>query len=111
MGANDASSCMSTTMFYNNMNSMIKTVTNAGKTPVIPLFNWSPSSSRCGQSIIDQIKRLWAENPGIVHGPDFWTFFKSNPQLVSSDGAHPTTAGMAKFRQMWAESALNTVYK
>lgn len=111
LGANDADICMSNTMYYDNMAGMIRAIQAKGKVAVVPLFNWSPSTADCGQRIVDQTKKLWSDFPAVVHGPDFWSYFKSHPELVSGDGQHPTTTGLAAFRKMWAETALSTVYK
>ena len=112
LGANDASECMNSTTFYNNYVTMINKVTSAGKIPVIPLFNWSKQSSvqNCGPALIDKINLLYTNFPQIIKGPDFWNYYKSHPELISSDNTHPTTEGLAIYRQMWAQSAIANVY-
>jgi Putative Ig domain len=113
LGANDADECVDPTTFYNNYVTMIKAVTNAGKVPVVPLFNWSKLSTvqSCGPGLIDQINNLYATHPEVVKGPDFWNYFKSHPELISSDNTHPTDVGLGTYRQMWADTMLANVYK
>jgi lysophospholipase L1-like esterase len=45
-----------------------------------------------------------------VNGPDLWTFFSNNPNLISSDDIHPTQAGYVAYRRQWANAMLATVY-
>ena len=112
LGANDADECMNPTTFYNNYASMVQSVINAGKTPVVPLFNWSKLSTvqSCGPGLIDKLNQLYIAYPQIVKGPDFWNYFKAHPELVSSDNQHPTEVGQGIYRQMWADTALTNVY-
>lgn len=112
LGANDADECMSNTTFYNNYATMIRAVTNTGKVPVVPMFNWSKLSTvqSCGPRLIDQINRLYVDFPQVVKGPDFWTYFMSHPELISSDNTHPTDVGLGIYRQMWADTMLANVY-
>lgn len=113
LGANDADACMNPTTFYNNYVTMVQTVLAAGKTPVVPIFNWSKLSTvqSCGPGLVDKINQLYANYPQVVKGPDFWTYFKAHPELVSSDNQHPTAEGAGIYRQMWADTALSTVYQ
>jgi lysophospholipase L1-like esterase len=112
LGANDADECMSNTTFYNNYATMIRAVTSAGKVPVVPLFNWSKLSTvqSCGPRLIDQINKLYVDFPQVVKGPDFWTYFMSHPELISSDDTHPTDVGLGIYRQMWADTMVANVY-
>ena len=113
LGANDADECVDPATFYANFVTMINAVTNAGKIPVIPLFNWSKLSTvqSCGPALIQQIKQLYIDYPQVVQGPDFWTFYMNNPGLISSDNTHPTDVGLGIYRQMWAQAMLANVYK
>jgi lysophospholipase L1-like esterase len=113
LGANDADSCFAPTTTYNNLVQMIDKITAAGKVPVLSKFNWSKTTNvqNCGSAIIAKIDQIYSEHAEVIKGPDLWTYFKAHPELVSSDNLHPTTAGFAIYRQMWADSALQTVYK
>ena len=112
LGANDADECVAPATFYSNYVRMINAVTGAGKIPVVPLFNWSKLAAvqSCGPGLIQEIKQLYIDYPQVVQGPDFWTFFMNNPQLISSDNTHPTEVGMGIYRQMWAQTMLAKVY-
>ena len=113
LGANDADECVAPATFYSNFVTMINAVTSAGKIPVVPLFNWSKLApvQSCGPGLIQEIKQLYIDYPQVVQGPDFWTFFMNNPQLISSDNTHPTDIGLGIYRQMWAQTMLANVYK
>lgn len=113
LGANDADECVAPATFYSNFVTMINAVTSAGKIPVVPLFNWSKLApvQSCGPALIQEIKQLYIDDPQVVQGPDFWTFFMNNPQLISSDNTHPTDIGLGIYRQMWAQTMLANVYK
>ena len=113
LGANDADECVAPATFYSNFVIMINAVTSAGKIPVVPLFNWSKLApvQSCGPGLIQEIKQLYIDYPQVVQGPDFWTFFMNNPQLISSDNTHPTDIGLGIYRQMWAQTMLANVYK
>ncbi len=113
LGANDADECMNPTTFYNNYVTMVQAVINAGKVPVVPIFNWSKLSTvqSCGPALVDKINQLYVAYPQVVKGPDFWRYFQSHPELISSDNQHPTNEGAGQYRKLWAEAALTNVYK
>lgn len=112
LGANDAAECVPPAIFYRNMETMVIKAVNAGKVPVVPMFNWSPSGTvqHCGPPLINEIERLYVAYPQIVRGQDFWTYFRNNSGLVSADNIHPTLKGMWDYRRLSAQSALQTVY-
>ncbi len=111
-GTNDANGCASTTTFYDNYVTMVQTVLNLGKVPVVPTIPWAKSANvqSCGPGFNTKIQALYTAFPQIVKGPDLWTYFKANPSLISSDGLHPSSAGYAGFRQQWASAMLANVY-
>jgi lysophospholipase L1-like esterase len=113
LGANDADECVDPTTFYNNYVTMVKAVTNAGKVPVVPLFNGSKLANvqSCGPALVQEIKQLYIDYPQIVQGADFWTFYMQNPNYISSDNTHPTDIGLGIYRQMWADTMLLNVYR
>lgn len=83
------------------METMVKTVIAAGKIPVIPKIPYSKLQdvSSHAPSYNDQIEALYKAYPAIIKGPDLWTYFQSNPSLLSSDNVHPSTEGYNGMRQ------------
>ncbi|HLY31262.1 MAG TPA: SGNH/GDSL hydrolase family protein [Ktedonobacterales bacterium] len=54
---------------------------------------------------------------GWVRGPDFWTFFEQNPNLLQSDGIHPTyvevggaASGYERMHALYANWMLTNIY-
>jgi len=97
--------------FYNNYETMVQAVIAAGKIPAIPKIPWNPQSFASKiPALNDQLERLKSAYPQIVSGPDLWTFFQSNPSLISSDNLHPNDAGYIAYRRQWAEAMISNVY-
>jgi lysophospholipase L1-like esterase len=112
-GTNDAGSCVDPEVFYNNYVTMVQAVINAGKVPLVPTIPWAlhDGVQRCAPSLNEKIEQLYQSYPQIVRGPDFWTFFKSNPHLISEDKLHPSDQGFGEYRKLWVEVALKSIYK
>lgn len=111
-GTNDAIDCVSGDTFYNNYVTMVQAVLNAGKTPVVPQMPWGaqPNIQRCGPALNARIDALYTAYPQIIKGPDLWTFFRNNQQLISKDTIHPSDVGFGVYRQQWANTILKEVY-
>ncbi len=111
-GTNDAIGCASPYTFYNNYVTMVQAVLSAGKTPVIPHIPWGvhPNIQRCGPALNAKIDALYAAFPQIIKGPNLWTLFQNNRQLISNDTIHPTDVGFGVYRQQWANTMLAEVY-
>jgi len=114
-GSNDAIDGVSTASFKSNMEAIVNSVINAGRTPYlskVPFFNNNDPSKpvscpTCDASIIsynnaiDQI----VSNLGIaVAPPDFYTHFKNNTNELA-DGLHPNHSGYQSMANLW-QSAL-----
>jgi len=112
-GTNDALNCLSAATVKNNYIGMIKAVLAGGKVPVVPHVPWGSSQNiqNCAPALNAAIDELYTEYNGqLLKGPDLWAFFNSNQNLISSDGIHPNTDGMASYRQQWASAMLMQVY-
>ncbi len=98
--------------YYENTAYMIEAVLALGKTPVLPTILYATESGV--NSYLDDynamIHRLYEEYPEVVKGPDFDAYFRENPDLLSSDGVHPSSDGYAGMRQLWAETMYAAVY-
>ena len=44
------------------------------------------------------LEKIYEKYPQVIKGPDFYEFFKENPDLLSSDGVHPAENGYAEIR-------------
>ena len=101
-----------TAAYYKNLETMVKAVIAAGKTPVIPKIPWSRLNDiqQYAPSYNAQIDALYTAYPQIVKGPDLWNYFKNNPDYISSDNVHPTSDGYNALRKQWAEAMTAAVY-
>ena len=98
--------------FRNNMQTMIRAVLAAGKTPIIPTIPWGGNAKlRVNVPVLNkQVRRLLAKYPRAVRGPDLYSLFEANQALISSDGIHPTADhGYAALRQKWATFAATSI--
>ncbi len=111
-GTNDANSCVNADSFYDNYVTMVQAVLYAGKIPVIPHIPWAKTANvqNCGPTLNAKIDALYKAFPQIIKGPDLWTFFLHNQDLISNDNLHPTDAGFGAYRQQWANAMLTAVY-
>lgn len=100
--------------YYQNTKYMIDTVLKAGKVPVLPTIPYASDAS-AGKYTADynaKVAQLYGEyGDQLVHGPDFYAFFKENPSLLSADGVHPSGDGYEAMRRLWAETMYENVYK
>lgn len=111
-GTNDALGCVSPSTFYSNYTTLVQAVLQARKIPVIPHIPWGRNANiqQCAPQLNAQIDALYTNYPQIIKGPDLWTFFQHNQSLISNDNIHPTSAGIAAYRQQWANAMLTEVY-
>lgn len=98
--------------YYENTVYMVEKVLEAGKVPVVPKI---PYATETGvNSYLDDynkmIDKLYEEFPEVVKGPDFDAYFRENPDLLSSDGVHPSSEGYDGMRQLWASTMYENVY-
>jgi lysophospholipase L1-like esterase len=114
-GTNDAWNRMDPELFYNNYKIMVEAVIKAGKVPLVPKIPWSSKIKEIqehGFILNAKIDELYRKYPQIIKGPDYWDYYKKNPELLSPDGVHPSWPdGLFVYRKMWAECALKQVYK
>lgn len=98
--------------FYNNMSTLVQSVIDAGKTPVIPKIPWGNTANiqANGPAMNAKIDQLYIDFPQIVPGPDLWTYFENNPTLISGDNVHPNNQGFFGMRQLWANKMITDVY-
>lgn len=98
--------------YYNNTAFMVEKVLEAGKIPVVPKIPYATETG-VNQYLDDYNKavdRIYESYPAVVKGPDFDTFFRENPDLLSQDGVHPSSEGYAAMRQLWADTMYAEVY-
>jgi lysophospholipase L1-like esterase len=112
-GTNDANACVPTATFGRNYVTMVRAVIAARKVPVVPTIPWARAEGvqRCGPRLNARIRTLYRTYRQIVRGPDLWAYFKAHPSLISGDGLHPSEAGYAAYRRLWASAMLARVYK
>lgn len=99
--------------YYENTLYMIQAVQAAGKTAVLPKIPYStePGVASYVGEYNAMIDRICAENDKVIPGPDFYTFFRTNPELLSGDGVHPSSEGYAAMRKLWAETMYEKIYR
>jgi hypothetical protein len=98
--------------FYNNMAILIKEVLAADKVPLVPTIPWLRDSNRLAHipALNAQISKLYAKFPGLIPGPDFYSYFRDHQDLISADNLHPTAVGFSAMRSQWAALAAQSIY-
>lgn len=91
-----------------NLRAMIDKVLSRGKTPVVPTIPWGRRAGVVtnGESLNARIEKIYSDYPGVVRGPDLWTFFKNHSALISADDLHPTPAGYTEYRKQWRDAMI-----
>ena len=95
------------------LNTIVRQILSAGDHPILASIPWPNTTAAWQQNVQAMNAVLGAvitANPGTLAGPDFYSFFKQQPSLIPPGNVHPTGAGYAAMRQLWAVWALNTVY-
>ncbi|MCQ2408538.1 MAG: GDSL-type esterase/lipase family protein [Oscillospiraceae bacterium] len=99
--------------YYQNTKYMIDAVLKARKVPILPTIPYASDAS-AGKYTADynaKVSQLYSEyGDKLLHGPDFYAFFKANPSLLSADGVHPSGDGYEAMRKLWAETMYENVY-
>ncbi|MDE6665179.1 MAG: lysophospholipase [Ruminococcus sp.] len=112
-GTNDAwGNPSNTEKYYSNTAYMVEKIIEAGKIPVVPKIPYATESA-VGDNVPAynaMIEKIYENYPEVVKGPDFETFFRENPDLLSADGVHPSDNGYAAMRELWADVMYKTVY-
>ena len=111
-GSNDAGYSVSPGTYYANVASMVDAVLAAGKVPIVPKIPWGCTGALQANApgLNARIDALYAAYPSVVRGPDLWTYFANNTNLISGDCLHPTNQGYAALRQQWANAMSASVY-
>jgi lysophospholipase L1-like esterase len=112
-GTNDANGGVAPATFRAEMQTLVSAVEAAGKVPVVRLIPWGCTAGiqANAPALNQQIQALWAADPQIIRGPDFWTYFSQNPTLISPDCVHPVLpTGAHAYRQLYAQAMLTNVY-
>ena len=112
-GTNDASSNMTNEEFYDYYETLITTILDAGKIPVVPTIPWCRQTPRVDRipELNAQLAALKQVYPQILDGPDLWTLFYENQALITDDDLHPTEPeGDIAYRRAWAEAMISIVY-
>ncbi len=98
--------------YYENTVYMIEAALALGKTPVLPTIPYATESGV--NSYLDDynamVQKIYTEYPDVIKGPDFDAYFRENPDMLSSDGVHPSSEGYAAMRQLWADTMYAAVY-
>lgn len=107
LGSNDAYTNGDASAFYSNMATLIGDVIAAGKIPVVPTIPWSRNATLAANVPLlnAQVRNLYSNFPKVLPGPDLYSFYENNQNLISSDDVHPTDAGCAAMRANWASTA------
>ncbi|MFL6127523.1 MAG: DUF4082 domain-containing protein [Mycobacteriales bacterium] len=111
-GMNDAGVDGGQQTYYENMKQLVQAVLATGKIPMVPTIGYTGDRERNARipAYNAQVQRLYGEFRQIVPGPDFWAAFRAHPELVGANDIHPSAAGYAAMRQLWAQALLSTVY-
>ena len=98
--------------YYENTVYMINAVQAAGKAAILPTipFSLEPGVSAYIEDYNAQIARIYEEMPDVIKGPDFYAYYKEHPDGLSADGVHPNEQGYNEMRQLWAKTAVESIY-
>ena len=112
LGTNDAAGSVAPGAFYDNMAALLKQVLAAGKIPVVPTIPWSrePTHARNIPALNEQIQKLYRKFPSVIPGPDLYAYLDAHQGYISADNVHPTEAGYAAVRTLWANVAAKSIY-
>ncbi len=107
MGTNDAwgGSNYYVETFRENMEIVIEKCLENGITPIIARMIGTNEDSAGWQVHEDYLTAIdeLTEEYGLIEGPDFFTWFSTHPNDLSSDGVHPSDSGNARMQKLWAE--------
>jgi 1,2-diacylglycerol 3-beta-glucosyltransferase len=111
-GTNDAWGGVGPDAYRANLQRMIDAVGTADKIVLLPTIPYSSLEDVAAHvpalnAVVDD---LVDANDHVLAGPDFYEFFRSNPDLLSDDGVHPTDEGYAEMRALWAEFVVRVLY-
>lgn len=112
-GTNDAwGNPSGTEQYYENTAYMVEKIIEAGKTPIVPKIPYAtePAVGNNVPAYNEMIEKIYENYPEVVKGPDFETFFYENPDLLSSDGVHPSESGYSAMRELWAKTMYDEIY-
>ncbi len=86
------------------METLVQTVLDHGKIPVVPHMPWSTERLTEGVEINAMIDALYVAYPEIVKGPDLWSVFEDRTDLIPQGDVHPNAEGQEVLRGAWADS-------
>ncbi|GAC1574870.1 MAG: hypothetical protein NVS3B9_6980 [Candidatus Doudnabacteria bacterium] len=111
-GTNDATAGTAPTTFYNNYETIIQAVLNAGKVPLVPKIPWASNTTTQANvpGLNAQLDTLYKNYPQIIKGPDFYAYFFNHQSEIGAGDVHPNDTGYADMRRLWACSMLISVY-
>jgi len=92
--------------FGANMETLVKDVIVAGKTPVVPRMIWADSKLVEGPLENAAIDDLYARYPAIKKGPDLWAVFENRNDLIAPGDVHPNEEGKKVLRGEWVKTML-----
>ncbi|MCF6325026.1 MAG: GDSL-type esterase/lipase family protein [Gammaproteobacteria bacterium] len=110
--------------YKDNMQQIIDLVISAGKTPVLGKVAITYTGCSTCTPFADAelapvnatirefnlvVEELVADNLTALVGPDWYSLFKDNPQLISADGIHPNGVGYQRMAREWLKLLEPTV--
>ncbi|HET9496423.1 MAG TPA: GDSL-type esterase/lipase family protein [Chloroflexia bacterium] len=109
-GTNDAWQKVRPSVFEDNLQSLIDSISEAGRIPVvarIPFASDGPDDRniRALNGVIDRV----ASRNALLPGPDLYAWFRTHPDELGPDGVHPTEEGTRSINRLWYE-ALRPLY-
>jgi hypothetical protein len=98
------------TSYHANMTALVERILAAGKTPVVPTVPW-PNDSDGHRATVrmlnEQLEEIYTSHPGVMRGPDLYTYFETHPEYIGVGDVHPD--GMS-VRVAWADWMASSVY-
>lgn len=113
-GTNDAwGRSADVSAYESNLRYMLEMILNAGKIPVLPTIPYA-SDTYAGRftaqynAVVEGLYASYGDR--LLHGPDFYAFFRDHPHLLGADGVHPSEDGYESMRCLWADTMYAQIY-
>ncbi|HEX8918792.1 MAG TPA: SGNH/GDSL hydrolase family protein, partial [Chloroflexota bacterium] len=109
------------TSYYNSLLIMVDAIQSRGMVAIVPHIPWGCASSGWlgtnAKTLNDYVDaHLFVDRPGVIRGPDLWTFFYNNQNLLQ-DCIHPTytesngqLSGYEQLQRQWRDALMANVY-
>lgn len=108
-GTNDARAGLPAEAYEASMRAFVTKARDAGRVPILGRIAWRSIPPLPVIPVYNTRLAALEREYGLPAGPDLYTWFQAHPAELSADGLHPTPAGEASIRRLWAEAVARAV--